>query len=315
VRYTRYSPPLVAVLMRAGVFVIGASAVPALLPLYARYELGAGATGYGVLLGFFGAGGVIGGLLIPRLRHHLSRDEILSASAVVYAATTAILAGVKLVAAAYTAMCFGGAAWVIAMTTLNVTAQLVVPQWVKARALASYQLVVQGGIALGGLLWGFAASRSTVPMALGLAAATLAIGLVVGLRYRLVESESESSASEVLRLLPLPATTSEIDPDMGPVMVAVEYEIDPATAVDFRQAMSALRTIRYRDGAVFWGLFADIAHPGRHVEYFMVESWSEHLRQHGRITGDDHPAFARARSFHVRSDPPVVSHQIAAVGM
>src|SRR5208337_2571975 len=105
---------------------------PALLPLYARFELGAGATGYGVLLGFFGAGGVMGGLLVPGLRHHLSRDQTLSGSTFAYAVATVILAGLKLVAADYVAMCLGGAAWVIAMTSLNVTAQLVVPQWVKA---------------------------------------------------------------------------------------------------------------------------------------------------------------------------------------
>jgi hypothetical protein len=197
------------------------------------------------------------------------------------------------------------------MTSLNVAAQLVVPEWVKARALASYQLVVQGGMALGGLLWGVAAARSTVPIALGFAAASLAIGLAAGLRYRL--AESEAFASEPLRLLPLPVSASEIDADVGPVMVAVEYEIDPVKAPAFRLAMNALRTIRYRDGAVFWGLFTDMAKPERHIEYFMVESWSEHLRQHGRGTDEDRPVFERARSFHVRPDPPVVSHQIAAV--
>jgi len=108
--------------------------------------------------------------------------------------------------------------------------------------------------------------------------------------------------------------TGEIDPDVGPVMVSVEYEIDPPKAEEFRLAMNAVRTIRYRDGAVFWGLFSDVARPERHVEYFLVESWSEHLRQHGRITAEDGPAFQRARSFHVRYGPPVVSHQIAAVG-
>jgi MFS family permease len=311
VRYTRYSPPLVAVLVRAGAFLVGASAIPALLPLYARFELGAGATGYGVLLGFFGAGGVIGGLLVPRVRRGLSRDQTLSGSTIVYAAATLILAGVKFAGAAYAAMFLGGAAWVIAMTSLNVAAQLVVPQWVMARALASYQLVVQGGMAVGGLLWGVVASRSKVPIALGFAAASLAVGLAAGLRYRL--AESEAFASEPLGLLPLPASASEIDADVGPVMVAVEYEIDPVTAPAFRLAMNALRTIRYRDGAVFWGLFSDLAKPERHIEYFMVESWSEHVRQHGRGTHEDRPVFERARSFHILPSPPVVSHQIAAV--
>jgi MFS family permease len=312
IRYTRYSRPLTAVLVRAGAFVIGASAVPALLPLYARNELGAGATGYGVLLGFFGVGGVIGGLLMPHVRRHLSRDQTLSLSAVICAATTAILGEVNVAEVAYAVMCLGGLVWVLGMTSLNVTAQVVVPQWVKARALASYQLVVQGSMALGGLLWGGAASRSSVPVALDLAATLLAIGLAVGLRYRL--SEAESFVSEPQSLMPVPEVTGEIKPDAGPVMVSIEYEIDPARAIDFRDAMNTLRTIRYRDGAVFWGLFSDVDKPGRYIEYFMVESWAEHVRQHSRATDEDAPALERARGFHIRPGPPIVSHQIAATG-
>ncbi len=311
-RYTRYSRPLSAVLVRAGAFVVGASAVPALLPLYARNELGAGAAGYGVLLGFFGAGGVIGGLLMPQVRRHMSRDQTLSGSAIIYAAATAVLGAVNAAWAAYAAMCLAGLAWVLGMTSLNVTAQVVVPQWVKARALASSQLVVQGSIAIGGLLWGGAASHSTIPIALDLAAVLLVVGLVVGLRYRL--SESEIFVSEPESLMPAPEVTGEIKPDAGPVMVSVEYEIDPGTATDFRHAMNALRTIRYRDGAVFWGLFSDAAKPSRYVEYFMVESWAEHVRQHSRVTDEDAPVLERARRFHIRPTPPVVSHQIAATG-
>jgi hypothetical protein len=114
--------------------------------------------------------------------------------------------------------------------------------------------------------------------------------------------------------MPAPEVTGEIKPDAGPVMVSVEYEIDPGTATDFRHAMNALRTIRYRDGAVFWGLFSDAAKPSRYVEYFMVESWAEHLRQHSRVTDEDAPALELARRFHIRPTPPVVSHQVASTG-
>jgi MFS family permease len=310
IRYTRYSRPLSAVLVRAGAFVVSASAVPALLPLYARNELGAGATGYGVLLGFFGAGGVIGGLLMPQVRRHMSRDQTLSCSAIIYAGATAILAAINVAWVAYGAMCLAGLAWVLGMTSLNVTAQVVVPEWVKARALASYQLIVQGSIAIGGLLWGGAASHSSIRVALDIAAVLLVAGLVVDLRYQL--SESETSVTEPLSIMPAPEVSGELKPDAGPVMVSIEYEIDPATAKDFRHAMNALRTIRYRDGAVFWGLFSDAAKPSRYVEYFMVESWAEHVRQHSRVTDEDAPVLERARRFHILPSPPIVSHEIAA---
>jgi hypothetical protein len=95
-------------------------------------------------------------------------------------------------------------------------------------------------------------------------------------------------------------------------MVTIQYEINPAQAEEFRQTMKALRTIRLRDGAIFWGLFSDATKPAQYVEYFMVESWFEHLRQHGRATEEDSPAFQLARQFHLGPTPPIISHQIAA---
>jgi hypothetical protein len=114
--------------------------------------------------------------------------------------------------------------------------------------------------------------------------------------------------------MPVPAL-GEISPNAGPVMVSVEYEINPAQSAEFQHAMQALRTIRFRDGAIFWGLFSDAARPARYIEYFMLESWSEHLHQHERATGEDAPAFERARRFHLGLTPPTVSHQIAGRGL
>jgi MFS family permease len=311
IRYTRYSPRLTAILVRTGLFTLGGSALPALLPLIARYELRIGATGYGELLGLFGLGGVVGGTLVPKIRRLLSRDNTLIASTMIYAAAMAALAQLPGVGPAFAVMFIGGAVWVLAMTSLNVAAQIAVPHWVTARALAMYQFMVQGGIALGGLMWGAGASRSSISMALNIAALFMVFSLAAALRYRL--PESESFALEPAELMPTPVI-GQINSDIGPVMVSIEYEINPAQAEEFRRAMQALRTIRFRDGAIFWGLFSDFAKPSRYVEYFMVESWFEHLRQHGRATDEDSPAFQRARQFHVGPTPPIVSHQIAAGG-
>jgi hypothetical protein len=210
---------------------------------------------------------------------------------------------------AFEAMFVGGCVWVLGMTSLNVAAQIAVPHWVTARALAMYQFMVQSGIALDGLIWGAGASRSSIEMALNIAALFMVLSLAAALRYRL--PESDRFALEAAELMPTPML-GNYNSDVGPVMVSIEYEINPAQASPFRQAMNALRTIRFRDGAVFWGLFSDTERPARYVEYFMFESWFEHLRQHGRVTGEDSPAFERARQFHVGPTPPIVSHQIAA---
>jgi len=254
IRYTRYSPRLTAILLRTGLFTLGGSALPALLPLIARYQLRIGATGYGELLGLFGVGGVIGGALVPQVRDLLSRDNTLIASTIIYAVAMAGLALVPGNVSAFAAMFVSGSVWVVGMTSLNVSAQIAVPHWVTGRALAMYQFMVQGGIALGGLMWGAGASRSSISMTLNIAALFMVFSLAAALRYRL--PESERFALEPAELMPTPMI-GDINSDVGPVMVSIEYEINPAQASEFRQAMKALRTIRFRDGAVFWGLFSE----------------------------------------------------------
>jgi transmembrane secretion effector len=95
-------------------------------------------------------------------------------------------------------------------------------------------------------------------------------------------------------------------------MVTVEYLIEPERAAEFARAMEPLRLIRLRDGAIFWGLFFDTARPGRFIEYFLVESWLEHLRQHERAVLADLEVEQRAKSFHIGTSALVVSHQVSA---
>jgi hypothetical protein len=64
--------------------------------------------------------------------------------------------------------------------------------------------------------------------------------------------------------------------------------------------MQAVRRQRLRDGALRSGLYSDPADPGRYVETFVVESWSEHLRQHERVMVSDRLADERARISHRR---------------
>ena len=105
--------------------------------------------------------------------------------------------------------------------------------------------------------------------------------------------------------------SGEINPDSGPVLVTVEYLIEPERATEFALAMQPLRLVRLRDGAIFWGLFFDTTRPSRFVEYFLVESWLEHLRQHQRGVLADLELERHARSFHVGMSPPIVSHQVS----
>src|SRR5207244_2011712 len=108
-----------------------------------------------------------------------------------------------------------------------------------------------------------------------------------------------------------PVVSTDPEVERGPVLVTVDYNIDATRAEDFTRIASELQAIRRRDGAVNWGLFQDIAEPGRWVETFVVETWAEHLRQHERVTVEDRRIEEAVRAFQMGGEPPIVKHHIA----
>lgn len=310
VRYLRHSPPLQLVLVRVAVFVLPASALWALLPLYARHELGLAATGYGVLLGFFGAGAVVGGLLLPRFRARFGAQRTTTVAALVFAAALVVLGATSHRATAAAALACAGAGWLSLLTVLNAAAQLALPSWVRARGLSAYLLVLFGSLALGSAAWGALAQAASVQHAFSAAGIAVAVSRLFVHRLRLPEGDGPDLSPAPRWPDPPLVRVGELDP--GPILVTVEYEIDPADAEAFARAMQGLRRIRLRDAALRWGLWEDSARPGRFLESFVVESWLDHLRQHERITAADRAVQDVARSFHRPASPPRVTHFVHA---
>jgi MFS family permease len=307
VRYVRFAPLLRAVLVRTALFILPASALWALLPVVARDRLGLGATGFGLLLGALGIGSVAGAVALPRLRRAVPIDRRVVGATCVFALATVALATLGSPVLVWLAMAAAGMAWLAILTSLNVATQTAVPRWVRARALAVYLLVFQGGLAAGSALWGVVAGRLGERVALLAATASFGLGLLAALRWRL---QGIGALDLTPSVRPEPVTAVDPDPDDGPVLVLVRYRIDPARAEEFATAMRAMRRVRRRDGAYRWGVFEDVADPGCFVETYVVRSWAEHLRQHERFTAEDLSVRDRVRSFHTGEDPPAVSHFI-----
>lgn len=308
-RYTRHAPELRNVLVRTGVFALCASALWAMMPLVARKELGLGAFQYGLLLGCLGAGAVAGAFLLSWARRAVSVNKLVVLGTIVFAGATAALGYLTSYALLCVALLCGGVAWMTTMSSLNVSVQTVVPEWVRARALALYLLVFFGSLAVGAAAWGATAERVGLHVTLYAAAAALAAGLAVVPFFPL-------RGGEGLDLNPSlhwsePTFVHEPPPDDGPVLVLVEYLIDPTRSTEFARVMKQSKRIARRDGATRWGLFADTARPGRYLESFLVESWAEHMRQHARVTNEDRAVHELLRSFHIGDTPPVVTHLIA----
>jgi MFS family permease/quinol monooxygenase YgiN len=311
-RYVRHSPGLKAILWRTGIFIIFTSSLWALLPLVVRYEMGGSSADYGILLGCFGAGAVAGAAFMPKMQRYLPVEALLAGMTIIAAAMIALAALVPRLAALVAAMVFSGAAWLVMLSLFNVAIQIAVPGWVRARVLAVYMLVFAGGYSAGSAAWGVVATRQGLKAALLYSAGGVLLGLLAAIRYRVILDE-DSDLTPSLHW-PEPHLILEPRPEHGPVLVTIEYLIDPRQADQFSQAMQALNVIRRRDGAIRWGLFQDTANPGRFLETFIVETWIEHRRQHERMTVADRRVEEQAFSFHIGEDRPRVRHLIYAYG-
>jgi MFS family permease len=192
--YVRGSGLAKSVLLRTGTFSVAAVAMLALLPIIARPY---GARGYGVLLGCFGLGALLGALALPRLREKLSVDGVVGAAIVIFATMTFAAGRVETFALLCAVMLVAGAAWIGILACLNVAAQTMCPAYVRARALSFYLLVLQGGMAVGATLWGALAKRIGIPDALGAAAVALALGVFALRGHRITASELDMTPAVV----------------------------------------------------------------------------------------------------------------------
>jgi hypothetical protein len=307
-RYTRASRELHVVLLRAAVFFLFASAVWALLPLVARQMLGGTAGFYGVLLGAVGAGAILGALVMPRLRRRLNADGLVLLASLVAAAVMAGLVAAPPQWAAIGLMLLLGLGWIIALTTLNGVAQAILPNWVRGRGLAVYLTVFNGAMAAGSLGWGLAAQVLGLPTTLAVAAGGLALVALLFHRVRLPAGEADLQPS---RHWPEPLLAEPVANDRGPVMVQVEYRVRREDRGAFLLALKRLSVERRRDGAYAWGITEHSAEPERLMEWFLVESWAEHLRQHERVSQADADVQEEVLKFHIGPERPAVHHFLA----
>jgi MFS family permease len=306
IRYVRYSPGIRALLMRSACLVFFTSSFWALLPLVAR-ELKSGPIAYGLLLGFFGTGAVLGAVALPRAKAALSMETIISIATAAFAAVLLSTAALRSLSILCLLMLLGGAAWTVFMSLFNTMVQNLAPDWVRARVLAVYMFVFQGSVALGSMLWGLAAEHTNLHRTLLISSIGIGACLLLQFAFPLPNTAVDLSTWNHWAK---PAIFEEPVPDLGPVLVTVRYVVDPAKAAEFLDNIYRYQRVRRRDGATRWGIFYDTEAPGVYLESFIVDSWAEHERQHDRFTMAD-----RELEKHVLSytrDSPEVKHYIHA---
>jgi MFS family permease len=308
-RYVRHAPDLQSSLVRAFIYTFFISAIWSLLAVVARRDLKQGPLGYGILNGSLGLGAVIAATTLHRIRQRFSADQILAASTLYNVAVLLILAFVRSPSIIIAALVLSGAAWTSTMSTINVSVQLAVPAWVQARALGTYMMTFQGGLALGSILWGAIAEHTSTPIALTTAACGLLITFPFARRFRILHGPVPDHTPFQSRPVPQLADTEPTD---GPVRISIEYHVPAENYAEFTHAIHQLRGVRLRDGAMRWGIYRDAIDPEHLNETFIMESWLDYLRSRERITAADELIRAKVRALHRHDDPPKTTYQIYA---
>ncbi|MBP6900893.1 MAG: MFS transporter [Burkholderiaceae bacterium] len=308
-QHVAQSPRMRVVLVRIFAFFLQAAALMSLLPLVALQLHGAGPGTFTVMLAAIGAGAIAAALAFPWLRARFGRDAFVRWATVLHAGLSVVVVLVPELWLALPALVLLGAAWISTANTLSVSAQMALPDWVRARGMSIYQMALMGGSAAGSLLWGQVASLASVSTAV-VAAAVAGPLFLLATRHWSVEGGEEVDHSPAVPP-PSPVPPGSIDGDEGPVMVTVEYLVDPARAGEFARVMQATRQARLRQGVLSWGLFRDASVPGRYVEYFVDESWTEHQRRLARFTAADADLREQRLAFHRGSEPPRVQRYVA----
>lgn len=308
-RYVRFSPALQSIFIWTAGFVICSSSLWCLLPVLVKAEPNSSVLGFGILFGCLGTGAIVAAALLPNIRQRFSIKSQLSGATVILAINILILGLVHNFSLLCLNMFIAGIAWITYMSMVQALVQLNVPSWVRARALSCYLIVFFGSMALGSAIWGLIATHLNISYAFIFSSIGLFIGLIFIRRVQLPSQNEKANLSPSMHW-PQPVLAVEPHLEDGPVLITVEYRIDPNKAKEYSEVMHQLSVLRRRDGAIQWGLYHDLAVPERYVETFIVESWAEHLRQHERVTFEDRKIEDRAHTFHTGDGLPPVSHYL-----
>ncbi len=283
-RYVRHSPPIRSVLIRALVFGLTCASYTALGPLIARDLLHGDAGTYGLMLGATGVGAVIGALALAGLRRRFSAEFLVRVFALMTGVALVTLAASHVWYLSALAFFVLGISNMQTVSLFNIGVQLSAPRWVTARALSLYSSALTGGIAFGAWFWGLTAGHYGVAFALAASGGAVAVTALIGVLLPLPKDDLDTAA---VVLGNEPEVALGLSLRSGPIVVELEYIVDPAQARGFYAVAQKLHGVRHRNGAFNWSLARDIADPAIWTERYHLPNWGDYLRMRGRYTQSD----------------------------
>jgi predicted MFS family arabinose efflux permease len=304
IRYVRYAPGLQIVLARNVLFALFISVIPALMPVVGLKVLHLGPCNLGLLFTSMGAGSVAAAaFIIPWLRARYSSNTLIVLANLLIVLVYLLMAVVRQTELFLVVAALAGVGWTLSASELWIAAQRAMPSWARGRMNATIIMVSQGAMALGGVIWGCAATNAGASYTLLGAAILFLISLSLAAPLSI-------NFTGTLNFDPAPVTSFSHrlvyapQPNDGPMSITVEFKIDCAQGREFLSLMREVRLIHLRNGASSWRLHEDLTRSNTFRLELMVPSWNEHLLQRERMTKTENEVLEKAWSLHMGATRP-----------
>lgn len=296
VRYAKHSSPIKRALLRSFVICVCIASANALAPLIARDILGGSADIYGLLLGVSGVGAVCAGLAVSYIRARAPTERTLKILVLIGALALFVVGLSQSLLLTCAGLFIASGASILVVSLLNITVQLSTPRWVTARALSMYQTCTAGGIAIGAWIWGAFAADFSVQLAMIFSAGALLATILIGFLLP-VPNDSEEDIEQI-QIANEPKVALDLSLRSGPIVVEIDYDIDPEHARAFYNAMLNMQRVRLRNGGYDWSLARDIENPAIWTERFHCPTWGDYLRMRSRYTQTDLAVHAQVKTYN-----------------
>jgi hypothetical protein len=313
IRYVRHSQAAHVLMVRAGLFTLCSSALLSLLPLLAKHELRLDSAGFGLLLGSFGTGAIIGRIaILPKLRPRISVESLITGSIGLLSAVIFTMGYLRDFGTLCIVMGAGGVAYITILSKFYTIGMKSAPKWIGARVLAVYLLILNGGLAVGSVIWGTIANTVGIPITLSVASIALAATIIARKRYSttLVDDLDFTPAGSDYWSLP-PQLSVDRPNSEGQALITIDYRIDPKSSDEFEQSIRELGRTLKSEGMTYWELFQDPVDIGHYLEIRIADTWTDHMRQHERVTKNVQVMEDRIRELLKDGPQPIVLHYIA----
>jgi len=299
------------ILTRDFLFGLFIAVVPALVPVVALQHLRLQPSQLGLVFTSMGIGSLLGAtLLLPYARAKASPNALTILAGIILVVVLVLMSDVPNLWTFLPVTALAGISWTVSASELWIAGQRAMPDWARGRMNAVHMMASQAGVALGGVLWGWAATSLGLGPTLvgGALLLTASLTLAIPLSINFANSLNFDPAP-----LEIPHDFSYTpQPEDGPVTVTRELIIRPEDREEFLALVEQVRLIFLRNGAFIYRVDENLENPGTFRSEMLVSSWAEHMRQLARMTKTDTELVERVRAMHAGDEPAAVRHYLPA---